>query len=546
MGVPRVWIETVKSLRSSEDLIQLIGKIPDEAWERLVDLANGERAPAHSQRLLLHTVDPFEHPDSRRRFVKIKDEVDIRRLFSDRWQRWQIFLHPSQRAVVEAEYSGPALVSGEAGTGKSVIAVHRAVWLARRSERARILLTTFSKKLAKRLAQLVEQLLVGERARRRIEVVNIDKKLRQLACQYLGNLNFVEQDRLSEMLRASAEREGFGKEKSAFIQAEWERVIDFWGIDTEDEYVEASREGRAVPLSSSARRRLWPVFARVIEELRDQGCDTWSRLAAKVAAALERSGWHPFDHVIVDEAQDFGPQQLRVVRLLVAPGRNDILLLGDWGQQIYKPRFSWMSLGIDVRGRSTRLKVCYRTTWQILRFADRIWFANGPNEPENARDGLAVCDGPVPIVKGTRIVPEQIEVVAKWLECCRKRAILPEHIAIVARTKAILRQIGEPAVSYAGLQFTYEVDEYVHDRGRVSLLTMHDAKGMEFRAVAVVGCSREYVPLISAMRQAERAKETEDALRRERNLLYVALTRPRELLLITWSGEPSVFLKPVL
>ncbi|MCS7267086.1 MAG: UvrD-helicase domain-containing protein [Geminicoccaceae bacterium] len=164
MGVPRVWIETVKSLRSSEDLIQLIGKIPDEAWERLVDLANGERAPAHSQRLLLHTVDPFEHPDSRRRFVKIKDEVDIRRLFSDRWQRWQIFLHPSQRAVVEAEYSGPALVSGEAGTGKSVIAVHRAVWLARRSERARILLTTFSKKLAKRLAQLVEQLLVGERA----------------------------------------------------------------------------------------------------------------------------------------------------------------------------------------------------------------------------------------------------------------------------------------------------------------------------------------------------------------------------------------------
>lgn len=496
---------------------------------------------------MLPPADPFEHPDSRRRFVRVESERDVTRLFSDRWRRWQIFLHPSQRAAVEADHAGPALVSGGAGTGKSVVAVHRAVWLARRSVNARILLTTFSRSLAKRLSKLVDQLLAGDQVRKRIEVTNLDRKLAQIARHHLGGFSIVGEDELAERLRQSAERHGFDRQKSAFIEAEWERVVDFWGIGTEEAYVEASREGRAVSLSAPARRRLWPLFAQVRDELRERGLDTWAGLATKVATELASSGWRPFGHVIVDEAQDLGPQQLRAVRRLVAPGRNDILLLGDWGQQIYKPRFSWLSVGIDVRGRSTTLKVCYRTTWPILRLADRIWFANGPKEPEHARDGIAVSGGPVPNVKGTRTVSEQIDVVVKWLDYCRRINIGPDQIGIVARTKSVLGQIAEPAALRAGLASTFDVDHHeAPDAGKVSLLTMHGAKGMEFRAVAVVGCSRECVPLPSVLRQAEGARETDDALRRERNLLYVSLTRARELLLITWSGEPSSFLEPVL
>lgn len=547
LGVPPDWIPVVKAIRSIDELLMLIGKIPDDVWERLVALANGEKPASIVDHGSASIGEDIADAVGSGQIAIARTEGELERILMGKWERWQVFLHPSQRGAVEADYAGPALVSGAAGTGKSVVAVHRAVRLARRSPNARVLLTTYTRKLADHLTRMVERLTEDDRVCRRIEVVNLDRKLRQLAGRLLPPFRIVEEAELADMLRVATEREMLDTSRLPFLLNEWKIVIDFWGIQQERDYVEVSREGRGVALNEAARRRLWPVFARVQDELRKRALYTWSGLAGAVTEALSRGGRASFEHVVVDEAQDLGPQQLRLVRALVAPGPNDLLLLGDWGQQIYKPRFPWIRLGIDVRGRSTRLKLCYRTTWQILQMANRVWFAGRPEESENPRDAPSVRDGPPPWIEGTRHPDEQIALVARWLDHCRRYGVEPREIAIVARTRSLLEQIGAPAARAAGMDAVHareDADE--REGGKVVLRTMHAVKGMEFRAVAVVGCSDEHLPMRRVLREAETVGEEGEVSRRERNLLYVAMTRARDFLLVTWSGQPSAFLAPVV
>jgi hypothetical protein len=545
LGVPEEWVGQIKSLPAAADLDGLIGLLPDEAWERLVDLANGRRPNVGANASLPDVGDPLKHPDSKRHFMLLSDDAALDQVLSGDWDAWQVFLHPSQRAAVETRHRGPSLVSGAAGTGKSVVAVHRAAFLARRHPEARILLTSYSKTLSVRLAQQLDRLLRGDgTARGRIEVAHLDRRLMDFARLRLGPVNIASRTHIQPLLDRAAREAKLESKDPGFLWAEWETVIDAWGIDSEDAYLRAQREGRGLALPPSARSRVWPVFSTTIAGLARQKMRTWSSVARAVGELLQSRSDRPYSHIVADEAQDLSPAQLLFLRSLVAPGDDDITLGADIGQRIYRRPFSWLAAGIDVRGRACRLRVSYRSTQQILRLADRVVLPPVAEGQEDLlRDAVAVRAGPKPRLVPCASVTEEAEAAGKWIRACLDDGIPAAQIAIFARTSTMVERVGAKAARLAGTKWAELKDEREPEGDTIMLGTIHAAKGLEFRAVAIIGCGHNQIPLPSVLTATTSARDVALAEASERQLLYVALTRARDLLLVTWTGEPSSYLE---
>jgi hypothetical protein len=545
LGVPEEWVGQVKALADVADLDGLIGLLPDEAWERLVDLANGRRPAPDPNANVSAVADPLKHPDSKRHFMLLSDDAALDQVLAGDWDAWQVFLHPSQRAAVETRHRGPSLVSGAAGTGKSVVAVHRAAFLARNHPEARILLTSYSKTLSVRLAQQLDRLLRGDAdVRDRIEVSHLDRRLMDFARLRLGPVNIAGRAHIQPLLDRAAREAKLELKDPGFLWAEWETVIDAWGIESEDSYLRAQREGRGLALPPSARSRVWPVFSTTIASLARRKLRTWASVARAVGALLQSRSDRPYSHIVADEAQDLSPAQLFFLRSLVAPGDNDITLAADIGQRIYRRPFSWLAAGIDVRGRASRLRVSYRSTRQILSLADSVVLppASGGQE-DLSRDAVAVRAGPKPSLVQCASVAEEAEIVGNWIRACLEDEIPAAQIAIFARTSTMVERIGAKAARLAGATWAELKDEREPEGSAVMVGTIHAAKGLEFRAVAVVGCGRDLIPLPSVLTATASARDVALAEASKRQLLYVALTRARDLLLVTWTGEPSNYLE---
>ncbi len=542
LGVPPEWIGPVRALPSTNELEALIGKLPDPVWERLVDLAGGKAPSLPAQREL--GLDPLEAPDARRTMVELASEADVDRLFNMQWEAWELFLHPEQRDSVEADHEGPCLIRGAAGTGKTVVAVHRAARLAREAETGRVLLTCYSSTLSGELGRRLRRLLSAEEdreTRARVDIVNVDRLLHKLGRELfeLGEQAVTTEETQRALLAAAASRIG-RTDGEEFLWEEWTGVVDFWGVDSDEAYRQASREGRKIPLPAVERARLWPIFAEVIANLRDQGRYTWAGLARVVTARLKEATDRRYAHVVVDEAQDLSPAQLAFLRALVAPGKNDLTLVADPGQQIFKRSFSWIAAGIDVRGRSVRLHWSYRNARTIAEIGAAI--RGGSSEEDEARPIGARIAGRVSF-RGTASAEDEAELVGKWITRLGERGVSPGEIAIFARTKNYLQRVGAAAAGRVEVPvFELRQRGGTSSGDGIAIGTMHNAKGLERRAVAVIGCSAGFVPLTRVLDRMSDPGERELALQRERNLLYVAATRAREYLLVTWVGEPSPFL----
>jgi len=299
-----------------------------------------------------------------------------------------------------------------------------------------------------------------------------------------------------------------------------------------------------MPLGARQRKAVWKVFERLIEALEREGLSTWSQLCRDTADLLESDGESVYSNVIADEAQDFGPAELRLLRALVAGGENDILLAADEGQRIYKGRFSWSDLGLSVRGRSTRLKVNYRTTEQIREFADGLLPGTiaAQDGSEGARATVSLLSGPTPEIVSAGTSQEESEKVAEWLSSLLKTGYGPGDIAIFGRSEAVLRDRAIPAVKQCGVSVHNLKDDEIAPDGCVSIGTMHRAKGLEYKAVVVMGCEEGLIPLRTVLRKLEDPADREEFEEQERHLLYVASTRARERLLVSHSRTPSRFL----
>ena len=368
-GVPPEWIEDVR--QADEDtILEIAPHLPAEAAEAVLNLATGvvpQPAPPAVP------AAPFEHPDAQRRFRLMRDAEELARALDFPWDKWTIFLHPAQRQLVEGDYNGPARVSGSAGTGKTVVALHRAVYLARTNADVRVLLATFSDVLADRLrAQL--RLLIATRPRlaEQIEVYSMDALALRLYRLNLGEPRLASKADVSNALTAAAAEGGDQRFSARFLLTEWEQVVDAWGLKNWEEYRDVARLGRRTRLPEQQRRLLWSIFERMRSDLDAKGLITHAGMFQALAGHLTGQGRPPFDFAVLDEAQDIDIPEMRFLAALGAGRRNCLFFAGDLGQRIFQQPFSWKSLGIEVRGRSRTLRVNYRTSHQIRSQADRL------------------------------------------------------------------------------------------------------------------------------------------------------------------------------
>jgi len=315
-GVPEQWVDDVLAV-NEDTLFELVDRLPREAAEAVLDLAIGSTPPKP-----IHTsedADPFAHPDAISRFRIMSDVESLRRALDAPWDKWAVFLHPSQEAIVEKSFKGPARVCGSAGTGKTIVALHRAVGLARRHDQARVLMTTFSDSLAANLRRRLRCLVDGDDSRAgRIEV----KTLSQVAIDLLGREpQFLPDDTIEEWL---GEIGRDIKRPMWFLMSEWTGVIDAWQIHSWNDYRDVPRLGRRTRLGEPQRRELWAVFEQVLARLEQTGLLTEAMLLGKVAKHLasgEAKSRYAF--VVVDEAQDISVSELRFVAALTNVTRHE-------------------------------------------------------------------------------------------------------------------------------------------------------------------------------------------------------------------------------
>lgn len=518
-GVPREWLADVRDA-TQEILWKLADHLPAEAVEALFDLVNGikpqpaQPAPAGA--------NPFDHPDARRRFRVMNNIEELERALDFPWDKWTVFLHPAQRQLVERSFNGPARVAGSAGTGKTIVALHRAVWLARQHPESRVLLTTFSDSLAKNLETKLRRLIGNEpRVLERMEVGSLDRVGVRLYERRIGKPKLATASDVETIIAAA----GAGSAHPLrFLIAEWNEIVDAWQLNSWEGYREVPRLGRKTRLNEKQRAGLWEIFARVRAELVTRGLLTMPAVFHQLAAGANSA----FDFAVIDESQDVSISQLRFLAALAAGRKNALFFAGDTGQRIFQTPFSWKSLGVDVRGRASTLRINYRTSHQIRAQADRLLAPevsdmDGNSETRNGT--VSTFNGPDPIVVTLADEAAESTYVSDWLSGLAGSGIQPAEMAVIVRSAAQFDR-AKRAAAKCGVQ----------------VLEMHHAKGLEFRAVAVMACDEGVIPLEERLLAAGDESDLEEIFNTERHLLYVACTRARDHLLVTTAGEPSEFL----
>jgi mRNA-degrading endonuclease RelE of RelBE toxin-antitoxin system len=360
-GVPTEWLDDVRGVNEAS-LFDVLAHLPSEAAEALLEVATG--GTPRPRVTVPADEDAFAHPDARRHFAVMTTAEQLERALAAPWDTWAVFLHPDQQDLVERRFSGPARVAGSAGTGKTIVALHRAVYLTRAQPRARVLLTTFNLTLADALRAKLDLLVGNEPAiRDRITVDVVDHVALRAWEDMTGRPAVVADDerptRLIGEASAAAQPHRFS---DRFLLAEWREVVDEWQVATWEDYRDITRLGRKTRLPEEVRAKVWAIFQQVRATLDDQGVVTTGKVLTDVTRHFQSGGTRPFEFVVEDEAQDLGVGQLRFLAALVGDQADGLFFAGDLGQRIFRTPFSWRSLGVDVRGRSFTLRVNYRTS----------------------------------------------------------------------------------------------------------------------------------------------------------------------------------------
>jgi hypothetical protein len=536
VGVPRDWLEPVR-MTGAADVEELFDCLPGEAAEALLDFMTGGRLEDHIAVKLPPEADPWTHPDAQRRFRVVDNIDELRAALEQPFATWAVFLHPAQRALVERDWTGPARVSGSAGTGKTIVALHRALHLAKSDPAAHVLLTTFSRPLATALN--IRCAILTEAApdlRDRIAVRPLDQAAIELFEARFGQPNRASDSQISAAI-AEAQKAGLGGTHSGqFLYEEWRELVDAWNVNDGQAYADVPRIGRRTRLGAAQREAAWGVFAHVRQWLASRNLVTWAQIYLRLTADLSAGGQMPFTHVVVDEAQDLSVAQVRFLAE-VARRRDDALFLaGDIGQRIFHLPFSWARLGLDVRGRSHCLKVNYRTSHQIRSVADRLLppvLSDLDGIAEGRRGTVSVFDGPQPQVVLTSDEAEEIGAVANFIRAAIDTGVVAAEIGVLVRGEAQFAR-ARAAIRAAGIDPRAD--------GSVAIVTMHAAKGLEFSTVVVMACDEDVLPDPRRLSAIGDMSDLEAAYETERHLLYVACTRARDRLMVSGIAPGSEFL----
>lgn len=541
-GVPEDWVDSVRGA-DEDGLFEIIDHLPQEAQEALLKLAVGERP--EPPKPVPVTADPFSAPDAQRRFRVLTNVAELERALDFPWEKWAVFLHPDQRSLVDRTFGGPARISGSAGTGKTIVALHRAVHLARQDKAGRVLLTTFSTALANALKIRLEHLVGNEPdIHGRISVEAINDVARRLYTERFGAPQIASDNDIRGLIDQAMRKSAPEQFTPKFLLNEWNDIVDAWHLQSWEEYRDVARLGRRTRIGGKQREALWSVFNDLRAGLSAQGLVTWSDLFARLASAVAAESSKPFDFVVADEAQDLGVAQIRFLAAIAGGRADGLFFAGDLGQRIFQTPFSWKTLGIDVRGRSQTLRVNYRTSHQIRSDADRLLpqsLADVDGLMENRRGTVSVFDGSPPQVEIFADLAKEIDAVASWIAERLRERYAPHEIGVFVRSDGEINRARQ-AVSKTKADFVELGDDAASATGKISICTMHFAKGLEFRAVVVMACDDGVLPLQARIEAVADESDLEEVYNTERHLLYVACTRARDRLLVTGVEPASEFL----
>jgi superfamily I DNA/RNA helicase len=553
LGIDDQMRRFARTLTDVAVLEALDGKLPQVQYDVLLGLAAGMSSEEVWNDVVGATavpsmkIDPDDLVAAAQRTshkVALVDGPDeLIELFAKPFARWRVYLHPLQREVAYASYSGTAQVTGGPGTGKTVVALHRARHLARQG--GRVLLTTFTATLTRSLAESLRLLESDDDVLSRIDVLTVDQVARRLVDEHVGKASLLREEEEKEVWRRIIRNRGLDFSE-AFLREEWRQVVLAQAITTSEGYLQARRTGRGRRLGPLQRAQIWRAVAEFEQELRDRNHRTFESTCVEAVRVLQGLEVLPYDHVVVDEAQDLHPVRWRVLRAAVAKGPNDLFIATDTHQRIYDNRVSLSSMGIELAGRSSRLTVNYRTTEEILTWSCAILAGESIEDLDGRRISLTGCrseiHGAMPELCGAPTqnaeLSHLVEVVRDWTTA----GVNPEEIGIAARSEVTGRAAVE-ALTRAGLKASYLTRDRDGLDGHVRVTTMHRMKGLEFRCVAVIGVGASHLPASSAVTPLEEDATTHaNDLQRERCLLFVAATRARERLHVSWHGAPSPFL----
>ena len=555
LGVPPAMVAEVREIFDEAGLDAMQARLPVEAYDALyLYLAGDTYEQLVAEREAPAEVDTedfasaLERAESRARFVILEDDLALEAMLNAPLEHWRVFLHPSQRRLVERRWNGPVRALGGAGTGKTVAAMHRARWLARNLPAGRILFTTFTRNLATDIENNLRSICSPEEMSR-IEVKNLDRWV----------AGFLRGRRYEFQTQYGRNREAWQRAldckppelglPDSFFEDEWVQVIQANGVTNEQEYRQVSRVGRGTRLGRSARVEVWPVFEEYRAQLAERGLKEVDDAYRDAAALLNEDGdGSEYVTVIVDEAQDMGAQAFALVRAIVPSGRDDLFIVGDGHQRIYgRNRVVLGRCGIDLRGRSRKLRLNYRTTEETRRWASRLLSGRDIDDLDGGADenkGIrSLTRGPEPVLRNFVSREEQNDYLTDYLPDLQNGGESLRAVCIVARTAEERRAV-EQALCGMGVETTVIERNTIDDgpKGGVRLATMHRVKGLEFERVVMAGINRGLVPLSAAVDNKSDAAARESAETEERALLYVAATRARKELLVLSYGVPGPLL----
>ncbi|TYB42690.1 AAA family ATPase [Actinomadura chibensis] len=546
LGIDRELIPIVRLLTEDSHLLALEKFLPEPQYMALLALAQGMNVQQAWEEVAKYltveekpaAVDPDDLVTAMRRtpgkVVFVNGPEELRDILAHPFDMWRVFLHPVQRRVaLRPSYSGPAQVTGGAGTGKTVTALHRAKYLA--SKGGRVLLTTFTRNLAEALERQLALLVENPEIRSRIQVKNVDAVSYGIVGRH-HKPGIAGSDILDPLWDEAAEGTPFSR---TFLEREWEQIILAQGLETEDDYLACTRAGRGVPLGKAQRAVVWRAVKQVVDGLAAEGRSTFHQLANEAADLVSAP---EYDHVIIDEAQDIHTTQWRLLRRLVPERPDDLFIVGDPHQRIYDSHVSLTSLGINVRGRSTKLRLNYRTTQEILAWSVPLLGhspAQGLDDSADTLDGYrSPMHGRRPVVKAYPDLDAELDGLVEQVRAWVDDGVEAGSIGVATRymwmVRKAVKRLKEDGIT------AYQVPS---KSPGVQVGTMHKMKGLEFRCIAVIGADENAMPSSHAITpEDEDAKAHAQDVQKERCLLFVASTRARDNLYVSFAGSPSPFL----
>jgi superfamily I DNA/RNA helicase len=567
LGVAEPLLPAIRRLTTEDELQAFMDDAPSLTAEVLLQLFSGATLDEVREQVTKpvtaeETVDPDDYLAAVNRPATpvTTDDEALQAMLDEPFARWQVYLHPAQRKLVERNYTGPTRVSGGPGTGKTIVALHRVAHLAEQLPNGAdrpILLTTFNRNLA---ADLRARLLTlgGEKVVSRVDIVTIDK-LASLVVREAGlgaGRRHIDDTRAVDEWRDMLFELGAQRWDPEFLNAEWGQVILGQVLTSRADYFLARRAGRGRTLTRADRDQIWQLAERFTLRLEEKGVWTWRQIAAAAARAeMDRAdravtgaAGFRYRHVVVDEAQDFNPAHWKMLRAMVAPTSNDMFIVGDTHQRIYDNYASLGSLGINIRGRSSRLTRCYRTTRQILAVALELLTGESYDDLDGGEDTLAgyrsLLRGERPRLLGLRTWAEERDAIVAQLRTWGPA--VDGSIAVCLPTKDMVADI-VARLDADGLPVAEIGPDGPKRADGVHVGTMHRFKGLEYQRMILGGVSDGLVPRAAIARYADADPTRYQRERaRDRSLLFVAATRARDDLAVFWHGTRSPFITDAL